>query len=130
MEFHITEHGMRSNFEYGELNVSGNEEHGFRPFQLMVASIVGCSGSVFRRILQKQQIPISDLKIAAEVDRNEDEANRIEAIRLHYTVSGKRLDPDKLYKSLEIARKNCPIVRSVEDSIKITETIQTIEISD
>ncbi|WP_373895365.1 OsmC family protein [Virgibacillus natechei] len=129
MEFYLKENGMRTDLNYGELCVSGNEDYGFRPFQLMVASIAGCSGSVFRKILEKQRTEIEDLTINADVVRNSVEANRIEEIALVFTVKGYNLDPEKLYKNLEISRKNCSMVRSVEDSIKITERIESIELS-
>lgn len=129
MEFHLKENGMRVELPYGELDISGNEEFGYRPFQLMVASIAGCSASVFRKILEKQRTEIVDLQISAEVERNPEEANRIEKIVLHYVVKGRRLDPEKLYKNLEIARRNCSMVRSVENSITIEEQIDTVELS-
>lgn len=129
MKFYLKENGMRTELDYGELDISGNEEHGYRPFQLMVASIAGCSSSVLRKILEKQRIQVEDLLVTADVDRNPKEANRIEKISLHYTIKGQHLDPDRLYKNLAIARKNCSMIRSVENSIEIDETIETIELS-
>ncbi|MBP1970613.1 putative OsmC-like protein [Virgibacillus natechei] len=129
MQFYLKENGMRTDLEYGELCISGNEDYGFRPFQLMVASIAGCSASVFRKILAKQRTEVQDLTIDADVVRNPEEANRIEEIKLRYVIKGYNLDPEKLYKNLEIARKNCSMVRSVENSIKIEENIDTIELS-
>lgn len=121
---------MRTKLEYGDLSVSPDDTQGFRPFQLMVASIVGCSASVFRKILSKQRIDIAELEITAEVGRNPDEANRIEDIKLHFAVKGHRLDQGKMEKNLELARKNCSMVRTVEDSINITETVETIQLSE
>ncbi|MFD1040093.1 OsmC family protein [Virgibacillus byunsanensis] len=129
MEFHLKENGLRTEFDFGELDISGNEEYGYRPFQLMVASIVGCSGSVFRKILEKQRTKVSDMTITAKVKRNPEEANRIEEIRLHYIIKGFHLDPERLYKNLEVARRNCSMVRSVEESIKIIETLERVELS-
>ncbi|HLS09701.1 OsmC family protein [Lentibacillus sp.] len=129
MEFHMKDEGVRINLDYGELDISGDEAYGFRPFQLMVASIAGCSASVFRKILKKQRTEIADMTIMANVERNPDEANRIERIDLHYVIKGYHLDDEKLYKNLAIARKNCSMVRSVEESITIEETLETIELS-
>ncbi|MYL59995.1 OsmC family protein [Virgibacillus halodenitrificans] len=129
MKLVMKENGLRTELEYGVLDISGNEEYGFRPFQLMVASIAGCSGSVFRKILEKQRTEIDDMQITAEVERNPEEANRIEKITLNFKVQGKNLDPAKLQKNLEISRKNCSMVRSVEGSIQIEEKIETIELS-
>lgn len=124
MEFFLKENGICTSLDYGELKISGNEEYGFRPYQLMTASIAGCSASVFKKIIEKQKIEISDWKIYAEVDRNPQEANRIEKITLRYVIRGKNLDEIKLQKNLKIARRNCSMIRSVEDSIDIEEVLE------
>lgn len=129
MRFYLKENGMRTELPYGELDISGNEEDGFRPFTLMVASIVGCSSSVFRKILAKQRIQLEDLLVEADVERNPEIANRIEKITIHFKIKGHHLDPEKMYKNLELARKNCSMIRSVEDSIQIEETLEIIELS-
>ncbi|MGP4066507.1 OsmC family protein [Oceanobacillus sp. M65] len=129
MDFYLKENGMKAKLPYGEIDISGNEDYGYRPFQLMVASIAGCSASVFRKILEKQRTEVADLQVHAEVERNSEVANRIEKITLKYMVKGRRLDPERLYKNMEIARKNCSMIRSVEGSITIEEHIDTVELS-
>ncbi|CQR47274.1 hypothetical protein BN1058_01582 [Paraliobacillus sp. PM-2] len=129
MEFQFKEAGVRVDLPYGVLDISGNEDYGYRPYQLMVASIAGCSASVFMKILEKQHVKIEDFVIQTDVTRNPDEANKIEKIKLHYIIKGKNLSNEKLYKNLAIARKNCSMVRSVEDSIEIEESLETIQLS-
>lgn len=129
MKFHLKENGLLTELGYGGLSISGNEDHGFRPFELMVASIVGCSGSVFQKILEKQRTHVEDLSIVAEVERNPEEANRIERIKLNYMIKGHHLNIERLYKNLALSRKNCSMIRSIEDSINIEETLNIIELS-
>ncbi|MEW9676969.1 OsmC family protein [Lentibacillus sp. L22] len=129
MDFYLKDNGMRSEFEFGTLSVSGDEQYGFRPFQLMVASIAGCSASVFRKILDKQRTDYEDLIVHADVERNPDVANRIERVALTFTIKGHRLNADKLERNLELSRKNCSMIRSVEDSIAIEEKLHVIELS-
>lgn len=124
MKYLFKENNVETSLDFGELIISGDEAFGFRPFQLMVSSIVSCSGSVFKQILTKQRIDIDALSATAEVTRNTDEANRIERIEIIFHVTGSDLDQAKLEKSLAIARKNCSMIRSVEDSIQIEETIE------
>ncbi|GAA0288918.1 putative OsmC-like protein [Gracilibacillus halotolerans] len=130
MEFHLTEGGIRTKLEYGELAIAGNDDHGYRPFQLMIASIAGCSASVFRKVLAKKKINIDDLKIRTETVRDMHDANRILEIKLHFVVKGTRLNIETLEKSLEIAHRNCPMVRSVENSIQVKETLELINLVD
>ncbi|MFB1050928.1 OsmC family protein [Paraliobacillus sp. JSM ZJ581] len=129
MEFLFKEAGVRVDLPYGILDISGNEDYGYRPYQLMVASIAGCSASVFMKILEKQRVNIDDFVVRTDVTRNPDEANRIEKIKLHYVIKGKNLSDEKLYKNLALARKNCSMIQSVENSIEIEESLETIQLS-
>ncbi len=127
MEFYLNENGMKTDLDFGELVISGDEQLGFRPFQLMVSSIVGCSGMVLKRILEKQRIEFEIIRITADVKRDPDDANRIEQVKITFIIKGNNLSSEKLYKNLEIANKNCAMVRSVEDSIKIEKVIEIVE---
>ncbi|MCP3029060.1 OsmC family protein [Halobacillus sp. A5] len=129
MDFYIKEEGVRTSFDYGQLDISGDEAYGFRPFQLMVASVAGCSIGVYKKILDKQRINYEDIKVTADVKRNSEEANRIERIHLHFVIKGYRLNQDKLLKNLEISSNNCSMVQSVNGSIEIEETLECIELS-
>lgn len=129
MKFVLTDNGFQTNFNFGQLMISSDENKGFRPFQLMVASIASCSDSVFRKILKKQRLNVKDMTISAEVERNPRKANRIEKILLLYSIEGTDLNIERLQKNLAIARKNCAMIRSVERSITIKESIELIESS-
>jgi putative redox protein len=122
----MKEVGFKTSLEFGELHIAGNEEYGFRPYQLMVASIAVCSGGVLRTILSKKKILIDDLSISTEVVRNEKEANRIEKISIHYSIKGQELDRGQIEKAIHLASKNCPMAQSVKDSIEIEETFDLI----
>lgn len=127
MEYNFKENHVESNFAFGPLTISGDEEFGIRPFQLLVSSIAACSGSVFKKIIEKQRMEVTDLTVSAEIERDEAAANKITHIRLLFTVTGKELNEKKLERNLIISRNNCSMVRSVEDSIEITEELKLIE---
>lgn len=127
LQFNFKENHIESQFNYGKLVISGDDTYGIRPYQLLVSSIASCSGLVFQKILQKQRTEIEQLTIDATVDRNEKEANKVEKIHLVFTVEGKDLNVKKLARNLKISQKNCSMVRSVEESIKITEQLKVIE---
>ncbi|KQL46708.1 OsmC family protein [Brevibacillus choshinensis] len=126
MQFEAKENGFVTHLSYGDLHVSGDEQYGFRPFQLMVSSIAVCSSGVLRKVLDKMRMPCSDMKVTAEVVRNEEKANRIEKIHLHFIISGENLQEEKVKKAIEASRKNCPMVQSVQDSIEITESFELV----
>lgn len=126
MEFKMKENGFITTLEYGELHVSGCEEYGFRPYQLLVSSVAVCSGGVLRKILQKQRVEVEDIYLRADVQRKEDGAQEIESIHLHFKIKGKQLKEEKIEKALALTRKNCAMVQSVKDSIKVTETFEIV----
>ncbi len=117
----MNENGFQANLEFGELRISSQENCGFRPYQLMISSIAGCSGGVLRKILQKMRLPFNDIVISTRVRRNPDKVNRIEEIHLVFTIYAEKIEPNKIEKALELTRKNCSMIQSVENSIKITE---------
>ncbi|TFB13906.1 OsmC family peroxiredoxin [Filobacillus milosensis] len=127
MKFKVTERDITAEFPFAPMNISPNEEEGYRPFQLMVASLAGCSASVYRRILAKQKIEYDEMTIDAEVERTGDDVNKIEKVTLYFKVKGKDLNEKKLQKSLEIASKNCSMVQSVIGSMEVIEQVEAIE---
>ena len=45
---------------------------------------------------------------------------------MHYKIKAQNITEEQLDKALQLAVKNCTIVQSVKDSIKVTETIELI----
>ena len=123
----MKEGGFITDLPYGQLEVSGNEEYGFRPYQLMVSSIAVCSGGVLRKILEKQRVKFKDIFIKADVTRNEEMANRIEKVALHFIITGDGLKEEKIQKAMELTKKNCSMVQSVIGSIEVEETFEIKE---
>lgn len=121
----MTEHGFETNLEFGKLTISGNETYGFRPYQLIVSSLVGCSGGVLRKVCEKMRMPIEEMEIVVkEVGRNEKEANRLEKVHIHFKLKGANLEEAKLIKAMNVTKKNCSMTRSVDQSINVHETFE------
>ena len=127
MKFNVTEEKITGDLPFGEMIISGDETSGFRPFQLMVSSLAGCSSLVYKRILAKQRVEWDEMTVEADVIRSGDEVNRIEKVTLLFKVKGKDLKQEKLQKSLEIASKNCSMVQSVVPTIDVEEKVEIID---
>ena len=120
----MNENGFQTSVEFGELHISGQDEHGFRPYVLLVSSVVGCSGGILRKILHKMRIPFNDIHVSVHVVRNKKEANRIEEINIKFIIYGEDISPVKVEKALVLTTKYCSIIQSIKDSIKITESFE------
>jgi len=123
-QFQMNTDGFQTKTEFGDLQISTQNELGYRPNQLFVASIVGCSGLTLQKILEKMRISFADIHIATNMERNPDIANRIEKMHLEFTVISTNATEGKLEKALELTIKNCAMIQSVNNNITITETIK------
>ncbi|MFC3211042.1 MULTISPECIES: OsmC family protein [Planomicrobium] len=126
MKFSMTENGFSGDLPFGELAVSTNEEYGFRPYQLLVASLAVCSAGIIRKVLEKQRMPAEDIQVEVkEIIRIDEEAGRVSKVHLHFLIKGD-INDSKMPRVMELTRKNCSMVRSVEDSIEIVETYELV----
>ena len=123
MHFNFKENNVEGTLQFDNIVIASNEEYGYRPYELFVSSIAGCSGLVFKRILMKQKTEFETFTIDAEVERNKDKANRIEKIILHFKIKGKDLNEKKLQRNLNISRKHCAMIQSIENSIEVVERL-------
>ncbi|PIC57294.1 osmotically inducible protein C [Sporosarcina sp. P12(2017)] len=125
MNFHMTKHGFDTETEFGTLHISSNEEKGFRPYQLMVASIAACGGGVMRKVLDKMRMPAEDIAIdVKEVVRSQDDASRLMKIHLHFTVIGSNVTDEKMPRIMELTEKNCSMLQSVMGCIDVVKTYE------
>lgn len=126
MKFSMTENGFLGDLPFGELKVSSNEEFGFRPYQLLAASLAVCSGGIVRKVLEKKRMPADDIQVEVkEIVRIDEEAGRVAKVHLHFTIKGE-IDRSKMDQVMELTHKNCSMVRSVENSIQVIETYEVV----
>ncbi|MFC5713236.1 OsmC family protein [Thalassorhabdus alkalitolerans] len=126
MKFIMQEQGFSTETEFGSLQISGNEKYGFRPYQLLVSSIAVCSGGVLRKVLEKKRIEVRDITVDADVTRNNEGAQEIQKVHLHFVINAPNANDEQIKKSLEVTRKNCSMVQSVQESIHITESFELV----
>ncbi|MFT9597531.1 OsmC family protein [Mesobacillus sp.] len=119
--------GFFTEVGFGRMDVAGDDQYGFRPYQLLVSSVAVCSGGVLRKVLEKMRMEIKDIHIQADAERVEEEANRVSKITVHFRISGNNLDEKKIEKAMVLTRKNCSMVQSVINSIEVEETFEIVQ---
>lgn len=127
MNFNMTEHGFDTTTEFGKLHISSDETQGFRPYQLMVASLAACSGGVMRKVLEKMRTPADDIAIEViEVVRSQDDASKLEKIHFHFQIKGAKITDEKMPRILKLTNKNCSMYQSVIGCIDVVETYELV----
>ena len=103
----------------------GGHDTGFRPTQLLLAAVGGCSAIDVVMILKKARQPVTDCVVELEADRAETEPRVFTKIHLHYRVKGNGLDPNKVRNAVELSKeKYCSatimLAKTAEISYAIT----------
>lgn len=111
---------------YGDLSISKDSFIGFKPIELFVSALVGCSASIFTTILGKKRIKVDKIRIKANVERDVQTANKITEVEILFIVEGTNLIFEQLKKVLDITIKNCGMIQSVNRSINIKESIKVV----
>lgn len=130
MKFTIENEKIVGELGFGSLPISPNETIGYRPYELFVSSLIGCSGTLLGNILKKKRV--EHIKIEMEVSsvRNPDHANRIEQLSITaYVQSDQPLSEQNALKIADLVVKNCGMIQSVINSMELTFTIKTFTIN-
>lgn len=112
--------------EAGHVVVTDSEGQGFKPPDLLLASLVGCAGVDVARILEKKRQAFTSIE-AQVIKHNAPEPPwTIEKIEVEWTVRGKNLKEKAVRDAVHLAEdKYC----SVSASIK-SELVTTIRVLD
>ncbi|KAF0815706.1 MULTISPECIES: OsmC family protein [Cytobacillus] len=123
-EYEIKNGVTNLNTKYGVLVVSPDHSKGFKPIELLVSSIVGCSGQILSNVLVKKRIKISAIRIKTNVERNEKEANKVTRIDLQFIFEGKNIPEEQIRKSLDVTFKNCGMIQTLKDAVQINASFE------
>ncbi len=98
----------------------GGQNLGFRPMQLLLAALGGCSTIDIIGILKKQRQEVRDIKIVVDGQREPGvEPSLFQAIHVHFELTG-NLDEDKVRKAVDLSmQKYCSVAKTLEKTATI-----------
>jgi putative redox protein len=127
MKFTIENEKINGNLGFGEIAISPNEKSGYRPYELFVSSLIGCSGTVLRNILTKKRFLYQKIEMDVTSVRNSYRANRIEKLAfIVHVQSEETLTSQQAEKIANLVVNNCGMIQSVIQSIEISFTIKSV----
>jgi putative redox protein len=104
----------------------GGEGKGFRPMEMLLVGLGGCSGIDVVNVLTKQKEPLDDIKIKINASRKDEEVPPIfDVIDIHFNLYGK-LNEQKVERALALTfEKYCSVSNILGRSatIKFSYTI-------
>ena len=106
---------------------AGGKEEGYKPTELLLYGIAGCTGIDVVRILEKQRQELAGLEIEVIAHQNEDYPKPFHTVEVKFTARGKDLDPKKLAKAIELSEsKYCVLSQTVQAPAKVTTSYEII----
>jgi len=106
----------------------GGQEGGFRPIELMLVSLAGCTAMDVISILQKKRQTVTEFRVQAEGERAETHPRVFTRMNLRYILTGKGLDPAAVQRAVELSEtKYCPAQAMLRPTVAITSSVEIRE---
>jgi len=107
---------------------AGGNEEGFKPTELILYGIAGCTGIDVVRILEKQRQKLESLEIEVRAFQNEEYPKPFHTFEVKYIAKGKNLNPDKLAKAIELSEsKYCVVSQTMQEKAEVKTSFEIVD---
>jgi putative redox protein len=107
--------------EAGHVVVTDSEGQGFKPPELLLASLVTCAGIDVVNILEKKRQKFSSIEVKVDKQNAPDPPWTIEKIEMEWTVSGKGLKEKAVRDAVHLSEeKYCSVSASLTSELITT----------
>ncbi len=107
---------------------AGGDESGYKPTELLLFSIAGCTGVDVALILGKMRQEITGIEIEVKGHQPEQFPKPFNRIEIKYLFRGKNLDRDKIKQAVSLSEeKYCSVSQTLKGIANIISTIEIIE---
>jgi putative redox protein len=108
---------------------AGGRNMGVRPMEMVLLGMGGCTAFDLVLILQRQRQGIADCQVELEAERAAEVPKVFTKIHVHYIVSGKDLDENKVARAVKMtAEKYCSVSIMLSTTVEITHDFEIIEL--
>ncbi|MFN3715909.1 MAG: OsmC family protein [Thiobacillus sp.] len=107
---------------------AGGRNLGVRPMEMLLMGLGGCSAFDVVMILRKSRQQVSDCIVELEATRADADPRVFTRIHVHFTVSGKALDPKRVEQAVKLsAEKYCSASIMLGKTAEITHDFEIVE---
>ena len=107
---------------------SGGRNLGVRPMEMLLLGLGGCSAFDVVHILRKGRQPITDCVADLSAERAETDPKVFTKIHVHFTVTGKGLDPKRVEPAVKLTAENyCSASLLLGKVAEITHDFDVVE---
>jgi len=108
---------------------AGGRNLGVRPMEMVLLGLGGCTAFDVISILRKSRQQVVDCEVELEAERATEIPKVFTKIHLHFIVSGKDLDSNKVAKAMTLsADKYCSASRMLEKTAVISHDFEVVDL--
>ena len=106
----------------------GGDNDGFRPMELILTGLIGCTGMDVISILRKKRQEITGFHVTANAEQAESFPKVFTKIHIHYLVEGHQVDPKAVERAMELSEtRYCPAQAMLAATVDMKLTYEIIE---
>jgi putative redox protein len=106
---------------------AGGDEDGFRPMELILIGLAGCTGMDVISILQKKRQNVTDFQVKVSAEKAKSYPTVFTHIQVHYLVSGHDLDPQAVERAIDLSKdKYCSVSAMLAKTALIEHTYEIL----
>jgi putative redox protein len=106
----------------------GGADDGFRPMELMLVSLAGCTAMDVISILSKKRQNITGFEVKVDGKRASEHPKVFTAISIHYVVRGQGVDAGAVERAIDLSKtKYCPAQAMLSQIAPVTLSYEVIQ---
>lgn len=107
---------------------AGGRNVGFRPMEMLLLGLGGCSAFDVMLILRRGREQVTDCVVEIDGERATTDPKVFTHIRMRYIVTGRKLDPKKVERAVHLsAEKYCSATKMMSATAQIIHEFEIIE---
>ena len=108
----------------------GGRNLGFRPMEMLLLGLGGCTAFDVVMILQKSRQNIDDCEVNIEAERSDEIPKVFTRIHIHFVISGRGLDRGRVEKAVNLsADKYCSASEMLGKVAEISHDFEIVELN-
>ena len=106
----------------------GGDNDGFRPMELLVVGLAGCTAMDVISILRKKRADVTGFEVKVNAERAQEHPKVITAFTIHYIVRGRGIDPRAVERAMDLSQTTyCPAQAMLGKAAPISLSYEIIE---
>lgn len=107
---------------------AGGENKGFRPMELVLLGMGGCTSFDVVSILKKSRQQVSHCVCELSAERAEATPKVFTRVHLHFVITGQAIKPEAVKRAVSLsAEKYCSAIAMIEKTATVTHDFEIIE---